>query len=136
MNEIQDYAPPLQAIDQILELDDQGIHTAKAVSGNEPFFPGHYPDHPIFPGVFVLEAAHQAAGHYVARRIEGPLRARLVHLQSIRFLSPLSPGDRLEVICRCTSSPGERQLTVDADCRRGQDTPVARIRLQYALERL
>lgn len=131
-----DYAVPLVAMDQILELDDQGIRTAKVITGNEPFFVGHYPEYPIFPGVFILEAVHQAALHYTTRRLADKVRAHLAQVRSIRFLSPLRPGDRLEISCRCELAEGQGELLVDAECQRVETAPVpvANIKLRYVLE--
>jgi 3-hydroxyacyl-[acyl-carrier-protein] dehydratase len=131
-----DYAAPLVAIDQVLEVDEQGIRTAKVIAGNEPFFVGHYPEYPIFPGVFILEAVHQATREYTTQQLGTSVRARVAQVRSIRFLSPLRPGDRLEITCRCTLAPDRSELLVDADCQRVETTPVpvALIKLRYVLE--
>ncbi|MCI0729730.1 MAG: hypothetical protein L0332_23865 [Chloroflexi bacterium] len=129
----KEYAAPLLAVDRVLEISDHSIQTAKAISGNEPFFPGHFPGHPIFPGNFILEAAHQATRTYVARRFPPAMWARLVEVRSIRFLAPLQPGDRLQLACRYTFSPERGELGVNADCFRGEGMAIAKIKMFYHL---
>jgi 3-hydroxymyristoyl/3-hydroxydecanoyl-(acyl carrier protein) dehydratase len=128
------YAAPLMAVDRIVEIAEESIRVAKAISGNEPFFSGHYPGHPIFPGNFIFEAVHQTAHCYVLDGLKVTAWIRLVEIRSIRFLSPLQPGDCLEIFCQCLLSPDRRELSVDADCRRGDQIAVARIKLRYVLE--
>src|SRR5690554_2796367 len=67
INEIKEYLPhryPFLLVDRVVELDLEGkrIRAYKNVSINEPFFTGHFPDHPIMPGVLIIEAMAQAAG--------------------------------------------------------------------------
>ena len=63
-NEIQNYLPhryPFLLIDKIIDIKKGEMITAqKNVSNNEPFFQGHFPEHPVFPGVLLLEAMAQA----------------------------------------------------------------------------
>jgi 3-hydroxyacyl-[acyl-carrier-protein] dehydratase len=134
MNAVCDYAAPLLAVDQILEIDDRKIRTAKAIAGNEPFFPGHYPGYPIFPGNFIFEAAHQTIRYYVTKYLKSPAWARLAEIRSIRFLTPLRPGDRLEIVCRCTFSTERNELFVDVDCLCGEGKAVAKMKLLYLLD--
>ncbi len=67
INEIREYLPhryPFLLVDRVVELDIEGkrIRAYKNVSINEPFFNGHFPEHPIMPGVLIIEAMAQAAG--------------------------------------------------------------------------
>lgn len=129
-------AVPIVAVDQIVDISDHGIRTMKAISGSETFFLGHYPDFPIFPGVFVLEAVHQSLRLFVSVGLRLPLHAKLAEIRSVRFLSPLRPGDVLLVDAKC-ERPSEDTVAVDAHCWRREATlvAVARIKLRYALER-
>ncbi len=123
---------PLVALDQVVELTSAGIRTVKAVSGNEAFFAGHFPGFPIFPGVFIIEAVHQAAQAYVAEQWPGEVDARLTEVSSVRFLSPVRPGEVLEIACRCDVRLADGELLVRADCAcRGR--PVAVVALRYAV---
>lgn len=136
MTETVEYAQPLLAVDQIVEVSDRAIRTIKAIAGNEPFFLGHYPHFPIFPGAFVFEAVHQTTHLFVSEGLKLPLHPRLIQIQSIRLLSPLRPGDVLQVDAHCTvDHPGE--LVVASKVWRRDTTPVAvaQIKLRYALER-
>lgn len=122
-------AMPLLAVDRVLRLDEAGVTTRKAVAGNEPFFPGHYPDYFIYPGVFIIEAVQQAAQIY-ARRYVG--QVRLAEVRSARFLSALLPGAVFDCECKCTVTP-EGRLRVDATCRHGEVT-AASVKLVYQVE--
>lgn len=125
-----DYAAPLFALDEVTRADGQGIATKKTVSPDEPFFAGHFPGHPVFPGVFVFEAVHQAAKYYTSSR--HGREADLVEIRSLRFLSPVRPGDALECDCGCALSEGGRQMLVTAVCRCGS-RKVAEVKLLYRL---
>ena len=63
-NDIQNYLPhryPFLLIDKIIDFKkDSYLIAQKNVTINEPFFQGHFPDHPVFPGVLILEAMAQA----------------------------------------------------------------------------
>jgi 3-hydroxyacyl-[acyl-carrier-protein] dehydratase len=122
-------AAPLRAVDRVLRLDESGITTRKAVAGNEPFFPGHYPDYFIYPGVFIIEAVQQAAQIYARRHVG---QVKLVEVRSARFLSALLPGAVLDCDCKCTLLP-EGKLRVDATCRHGEVT-AATVKLVYQVE--
>lgn len=134
MKPMRDYAAPLVALDQVLEMNESGVHTAKAVAGNEPFFPGHYPDFPIYPGVFIVEAVNQAARLYAARHLNPPGSIRLAQVKSVRFLSPIRPGDRLEVKCRCMVDAERRSMLVQAECLCAPDRAAAQVKLVYVWE--
>jgi 3-hydroxyacyl-[acyl-carrier-protein] dehydratase len=124
------YAAPLVAMDKVVDLTADGIRTVKAVSGNEAFFAGHFPDFPIFPGVFVLEAVHQATRTYVARRWPADAEARLAEVSSVRFQAAVRPGDVLEIDCRCRVRPDDGALLVNARCS-SLERPVALASLRY-----
>ena len=89
---------PFLLIDRILGLDPGKIvHAIKNVSINEPFFQGHFPGEPIFPGVLILEAMAQAGGFLVLNSIEKP-ESKLMYFTGInnsRFKKPVTPGDQV-----------------------------------------
>ena len=67
INEIREYLPhryPFLLVDRVTDLDLEAkqIRAYKNVTINEPFFNGHFPQHPIMPGVLIIEAMAQAAG--------------------------------------------------------------------------
>jgi 3-hydroxyacyl-[acyl-carrier-protein] dehydratase len=124
------YAAPLSALDQVVRLEAGRIRTRKAITANEPFFPGHYPDHPVYPGVFILEAVHQAVRRYAE---EHHATARLRHIVSTRFRRPLVPGDVVETDCVCTRDADTGTLQVKAVCS-SESGRVADIRAVFHLE--
>jgi len=125
-----DYAAPLIALDRVLRCDPSGIVTQKEVVADEPFFAGHFPGYPIYPGVFLMEAVHQAATYY-GRVFLG--RVTLREVRSARFLVPVFPGDVLEADCRTEVLPAGGGLKVEARCRCGTRT-VAEVKLLYRVE--
>lgn len=105
IHEVLQYLPhryPFLLIDRVVECElGVRLKAIKNVSYNEPFFPGHFPARPVFPGVLVLEAMAQATG-LLAFRTEGvrPDDNTLylfVGVDKARFKRQVSPGDQLEV---------------------------------------
>lgn len=96
---------PFLLVDRVLDVDLEAgsIVALKNVTMNEPFFNGHFPSHPIMPGVLILEALAQAGGMLLMNHIVGESgKAKLAFFTSInnaRFRRPVVPGDqiRLEV---------------------------------------
>jgi 3-hydroxyacyl-[acyl-carrier-protein] dehydratase len=81
----------------------------KAVSGNEPYFVGHFPGHPIMPGVLIVEAMAQAAGALAMLSQEDTEHGKLVFLASVdktRFKRPVTPGILLELQVKKVASKG------------------------------
>jgi 3-hydroxymyristoyl/3-hydroxydecanoyl-(acyl carrier protein) dehydratase len=124
------YAAPLFALDEVIRADEQGIVMRKKVSPDEPFFAGHFPGRPVFPGVFIFEAVHQAAKYYASNH--HGREAELVEIRSLRFIAPVQPGDMLECDCHCTLSEEGQQLCVATVCRCGS-RKVAEVKLFYRL---
>jgi len=89
---------PFLLIDRILDLEpDRYVIAIKNVSINEPFFQGHFPGHPIMPGVLILEAMAQAGGMLLLNAIDDP-QTKVVYFLGIdnaRFRRPVIPGDQL-----------------------------------------
>jgi len=88
---------PLLLVDRILEVDPgKRIVGLKNVSINEPFFVGHFPSHPVMPGVLIVEAMAQVGGVLVA--LTPGSEGRVPYFASIdrvRFRRPVRPGDQL-----------------------------------------
>ncbi len=81
----------------------------KAVSGNEPYFVGHFPGHPIMPGVLIVEAMAQAAGALAMLSQEDTEHGKLVFLASVdktRFKRPVTPGMLLGLQVKKVASKG------------------------------
>ena len=104
INEIKEYLPhryPFLLVDRVVELDleNRRICAYKNVSVNEPFFNGHFPQHPIMPGVLIIEAMAQAAG-LLGFKMMGvkPSDGTLYYFvgsDKLRFRQPVVPGDQL-----------------------------------------
>lgn len=92
---------PFLMVDRIVEVE-QGIRCVgiKNVTINEPFFPGHFPGHPVMPGVLIIEAMAQVAGIMAYLASDEATRAKVTYFLAIdnaRFRKPVSPGDQLRI---------------------------------------
>lgn len=103
IHQILQYLPhryPFLLVDRVVEVvPGERITTLKNVSVNEPFFPGHYPHHPVMPGVLILEAMAQAAA-ILSFKTSGnkPDDSQVyyfVGIDNARFKKPVGPGDQL-----------------------------------------
>ena len=102
--DIQNYLPhryPFLLIDKILEFKKNvSLKAQKNVSNNEPFFQGHFPGHPVFPGVLILEAMAQATALLDFKsneREKDSLLYYFVGIDKARFKKPVGPGDILVI---------------------------------------
>ncbi|MES2364758.1 MAG: 3-hydroxyacyl-ACP dehydratase FabZ [Pseudomonadota bacterium] len=103
VNEIMAYLPhrfPFLLVDRVISLEPgKSIVALKNVSMNEPFFPGHFPKHPVMPGVLILEALAQAAALLSFKTVaDAPSEDSVVYFAGIdaaRFKKPVVPGDQL-----------------------------------------
>ena len=94
---------PFLLIDRVLELGDDHVVALKNVSANEPYFAGHFPGHPIMPGVLQVEAMAQAGAVLALNQLAEPGQSPLVFfmgIDKVKFRKPVVPGDqlRLEVV--------------------------------------
>lgn len=103
IHEILEYLPhryPILLVDRVLECEPgKRIVALKNVSVNEPFFPGHYPHHPVMPGVLIVEALAQTAAILSFRTMGGKPDGNSVYyfvgIDHARFKRPVTPGDQL-----------------------------------------
>ena len=103
IHEILEYLPhryPFLLVDRVLEIvPGERITALKNVSVNEPYFPGHYPHHPVMPGVLIVEALAQAAAILSFKTMGGKPDDKSVYyfvgIDGARFKRPVSPGDQL-----------------------------------------
>ena len=89
---------PFLLVDRILEVEPKKrIVGLKNVTINEPFFQGHFPGHPIMPGVLILEAMAQVGGMLLMGGVEDP-ESKVVYFMSVdnvKWRRPVKPGDQL-----------------------------------------
>jgi 3-hydroxyacyl-[acyl-carrier-protein] dehydratase len=93
---------PILLVDRVLDLvPGERITALKNVTINEPFFPGHYPHHPVMPGVLIIEAMAQTAAILSFRTMgskpDGKSVYYFVGIDGARFKRPVSPGDQLVI---------------------------------------
>lgn len=88
---------PFLMVDRITEFSEETIVGIKNVTVNEPFFQGHFPGNPIFPGVLQLEAMAQVGGVLLLNTVEDPssMWVYFVAIDNARFKKPVRPGDTL-----------------------------------------
>jgi 3-hydroxyacyl-[acyl-carrier-protein] dehydratase len=91
---------PFLLIDQVKDIvPGESATGIKNVTINEPFFQGHFPGHPIMPGVLIIEAMAQTSAVMVVETM-GRKEGRLVYFMTVdqaRFRKPVVPGDRVEL---------------------------------------
>lgn len=91
---------PLLLVDKIEEIKKkESIVGIKNVTINEEFFLGHYPEHPIMPGVLIVEAMAQVSGiliYYSSEDMEGKLPI-FTSIDKAKFRTPVKPGDQLKI---------------------------------------
>ncbi len=104
INEIMKTLPhryPFLLVDRVKELElNNRIVAIKNVTINEPFFQGHFPGHPIMPGVLIIEAMAQVGG-ILAYKSEPETEGKVVYFMGIdkaKFRRPVVPGDTLEFL--------------------------------------
>jgi len=100
--EIQEIIPhryPFLMVDRIIELEEgKRAVGLKNVSGNEPFFQGHFPGHPIMPGVLIMEALAQVGAVVILKMPEyADSLALFAGLDDVKFKRQVIPGDQLRL---------------------------------------
>ncbi|MDD4914354.1 MAG: 3-hydroxyacyl-ACP dehydratase FabZ [Methylococcales bacterium] len=127
--QIQEYLPhryPFLLVDKVIECEPRvRLVAIKNVTYNEPFFQGHFPHLPIFPGVLILEALAQATGLLAAQSDEALGKGMTYYLASIdeaRFKRPVGPGDQLRL--EITYLKNKRNIW-SFDCRAEVDGELA-----------
>lgn len=109
INEIMKILPhryPFLLVDRIVELEHgKRCVGIKNVTINEPFFPGHFPGHPVMPGVLIVEAMAQVAGIMAYLASDDETKKKVSYFMSIdsaKFRKPVFPGDQLRIVIETT----------------------------------
>jgi UDP-3-O-[3-hydroxymyristoyl] N-acetylglucosamine deacetylase/3-hydroxyacyl-[acyl-carrier-protein] dehydratase len=99
---------PFLMVDKVVKIDGNKITAIKNITHNEPYFQGHFPGHPIMPGVLQLEAMAQVAGILMLRQAAnaGQL-AYFMAAESVKWRKPVLPGDVLVIEVELTKSRGK-----------------------------
>ncbi|MDR2807328.1 MAG: bifunctional UDP-3-O-[3-hydroxymyristoyl] N-acetylglucosamine deacetylase/3-hydroxyacyl-ACP dehydratase [Puniceicoccales bacterium] len=110
---------PFIMIDRVIEItDDDALRAIKNVTINEPYFQGHYPGHPIMPGVLQIEAMAQAAGILMLKRYQYEQHlAYFMSCNQVKFRKPVVPGDQLEILARITKYRGDKVGIAAGECQ-------------------
>lgn len=105
INEVMKYLPhrpPFLLVDGVLEIKEgESLIAIKNVSMNEPFFVGHFPNHPVMPGVLIVEALAQASGILAYKSTNTLPSDGVLYLfagiDNVRFRRVVLPGDQLHL---------------------------------------
>jgi 3-hydroxyacyl-[acyl-carrier-protein] dehydratase len=92
---------PILLVDRVLQIvPGQSALALKNVTFNEPHFQGHFPGHPVMPGVLIVEAMAQTAAIVVVEHLRAAAKGKIVYFMSIeeaKFRKPVVPGDSMQV---------------------------------------
>ncbi len=99
-NRIRELLPhryPMLLIDKVIEMGENYIVGVKNITANEPFFPGHFPQEPVLPGVLQIEAMAQTGGLLVLSTVDEPERysTYFMKIDNVKFRHKVVPGDTL-----------------------------------------
>jgi 3-hydroxyacyl-[acyl-carrier-protein] dehydratase len=115
---------PFLLVDRVVEIElGKRIRAYKNVTFNEPFFTGHFPGHPVMPGVLVVEAMAQAVALLAYESEPFDMSKSVIYLTGIdgaRFRRPVVPGDRVDFVGTIVKRKGpiwklECEATVDGE---------------------
>ena len=99
---------PFLMVDRVTKIEGNRLTAIKNVSVNEPYFTGHFPNHPVMPGVMQLEAMAQAAGILMLKQAENAGKlAYFMAAESVKWRKPVRPGDTLVIDIELTKARGK-----------------------------
>ena len=107
ITEIMDFLPhryPFLLVDRVVEMDGEKSGVGiKNVTASEPWFTGHFPENPVFPGVLIIEAIAQVSAILVLQHAKdsgSPIETKLIYFMTVdkvRFRHPVTPGDQMRI---------------------------------------
>ena len=102
------HRPPFLMVDRVTKIEGSKVIAMKQVTMGEPYFAGHFPGHPIMPGVLQLEAMAQVAGILMMRQAENAGKiAYFMSAENVKWRKPVRPGDTLMIEVDMTKSRGK-----------------------------
>ena len=111
VNEVMRILPhryPFLMVDHVLSIEGNRIKAVKNISINEAYFTGHFPNHPVMPGVLQLEAIAQAAGLLMLKQADNYGKiAYFMSAESVKWRKPVRPGDTLIIDVEMTKYRGK-----------------------------
>lgn len=110
------HRPPFLWLDEITDINEEGIRAKKTIPENLDLFQGHYPDYPIMPGVLLCEAVFQAGAVYISELMHKQHQKSepeqvggipvLTRILNARFKREVGPGDTIEIAASLTERLG------------------------------
>ena len=126
ITEIMDFLPhryPFLLVDRVVEMNgEQSGVGIKNVTASEPWFTGHFPENPVFPGVLIIEAIAQVSAILVLQHAKdsgNPMETKLIYFMTVdkvRFRHPVTPGgfELMGIDVKRCDTPQDVAPTVDA----------------------
>lgn len=111
---------PFVMVDRVVEFaGDDTLVAVKNVTINEPYFQGHFPGHPVMPGVLQLEAMAQAAGLLMLRKVQSEPGKVCFFMSAdkVKFRKAVTPGDRLHIHAKLVKIRGNKIATAECECK-------------------
>ncbi|GAA3734061.1 hotdog family protein [Salinactinospora qingdaonensis] len=128
-------AAPLRAVDDVAHTEAHGhltVRATKEITATDPYMAGHFPGEPVYPGIFAVESLRQAVLTALSERDEHGFE--LTALRSVRFTSPLLPGDTLRIEATLDAPDPTGTRRVSARLLAADDRPAARISADFTRE--
>jgi len=99
---------PFLMVDKVMKIEGNKIVAVKNVTANEAYFQGHFPGHPVMPGVLQLEAIAQVAGILMLKKVENAGKlAYFMSAEDVKWRKPVVPGDVLVIDVELTKARGK-----------------------------